>query len=247
MDLNEEAPAFDLKNLMLANRVGQQVVRLAKNIRSDHDILEEELIQPMKTKENLPIKTDNQIETQTHEEPSVKQLIKYKQNIRLENDRRLHREHLASLATAAREKEQISLPNVSKMPIEVPQEGEQMPADPSSKNVVSATGNAQQIIRSIGLSKQEEEILNDENIFQPRQNRDRTRTKRSMSPSASPSGQKQFLGDLTKTIRKNLNAAPPMMQFGVCKVCGSALENAGDPDNSGELSLTNILNSQLKT
>ena len=131
MDLNEEAPAFDLKNLMLANRVGQQVVRLAKNIRSDHDILEEELIQPMKTKENLPIKTDDQIETQTHEEPSVKQLIKYKQNIRLENDRRLHREHLASLATAAREKEQISLPNVSKMPIEVPQEGAQMPAYPS--------------------------------------------------------------------------------------------------------------------
>ena len=73
------------------------------------------------------------------------------------------------------------------MPIEVQQEGEQMPADPSSKNVVSATGNAQQIIRSIGLSKQEEEIFNDENIFQPRQNRDRTRTKRSMLPSSSSS------------------------------------------------------------
>lgn len=164
----------------------------------------------------------------TNEQPDVKQLIKYKQHIRLENDRRLHREHLANVAQQEREKEKTLLQDVTKMPIEIPQEGEKIITDHSLGKAVSGAGNIKQILGSFSTSKQEEEILKDENIFQPRRHRDRLRNRRSTSRSGSPTAHRQFIGDLTKTIRNNLSTSAPMIQFGVCRVCGNILDNNKD-------------------
>lgn len=84
-------------------------MKLGKDIRSDHDILEEELIKPLRTKSietNTTVGSteENLQAAETHDQPSIIQLIKYKQQIHVENDRRVHRQKLAALAKSQRER-----------------------------------------------------------------------------------------------------------------------------------------------
>jgi rubrerythrin len=192
---------------------------MGKNIRSDHDILEEELIKPIKYK-SYPSPTDNIStnlisedlqNTQTYEQPSVPQLIKYKQQIRTENDRRLHREKLAQVAKTQREKEDLSLKSK-----EIQQQklidGE-LQIVPSEK--ITSTNLSH---KSIVKSKEEEEILNDENVFKSRQNRYRERPRNKLStPYSNTSyirgGNMPDFRSLMKKPNENI----------ICKVCGNAI------------------------
>lgn len=217
--------------------MSQKAVRLGKNIQSDHDILEEEFIKPSNTKANISstintsgslVPTDPQ-HAQTHEEPVTKQLIKYKQQIHLENNRRLHRQKLAELANKEHEKEQFLQPDLQTKSTEVPQQ-QKSSDDPTLPYVPSSTSNTKSIHKPIVKSREEEDILNDENIFQPTQRRlrERYRTKLPTSRSNSPHGRREFVRNLASTIQGRYGNFTPVTQFGVCKVCGSMINNEGD-------------------
>lgn len=212
------------------------MVRLGKDIRSDRDILEEELIKPSKTKANIAearttdpsahLVSDDLQHAQTHTEPTTKQLIEYKQKIRLENDRRLHREKLAELAKTQRQKEHILQPDLQTKSSEV----QQQQLDDDQKLPHVAPERSKGIHKPIAKSKEEEDILNDENIFQPREQRqrDRNRNKTSTSRSNSPYIRRQYVENLSSTSKKVYDTSTPRMQFGVCKVCGTVMNDEGD-------------------
>lgn len=228
-----EAPGLNIRNLVVTNRLSQQAVKLGKNIRNDRDILEEELIKPSETKANIPsIRSntsvisgpDDQQPSQTHEEPSAKRLVKYKQHIHIEKDRRLHRERLAGLAKQARDKEHTLQPDLSK-PSDIQQQ--QTSNENTSSDVIPETSSSKSIQKPIVRSKEEEEILNDENVFQPRRERHRDRHKDKLSTlrANSPYGRKQYVGDLSTSMGKGYENSMPTMRFGICKVCGNIMNN----------------------
>lgn len=228
---------MNIRNLVFANRLSQNVTKLGKNIQSDHEILEEELIKPSSTKANIAstvhtsgdsIPTDPQ-QAQTHEEPVTKQLIKYKQQIHIENHRRLHREKLAALAKKEHEKEQFLQPDLQTKPGEIQQQ-QKSHDDPTLPYAAPETSSTKSIPKPIVKSKEEEDILNDENVFQPgrRRLRDRYRNKLSTSRSNSPYGRREYVGNLASTMRRGYGNSIPTMQFGICKVCGSIMNKQGD-------------------
>jgi hypothetical protein len=221
--------------LVFANRLTQQGVKLRKDIQSDHDILEEEVIKPIKTKANISSTTnasshsvpEDLHQEETHEEPSAKQLIKYKQQIHFENDRRLHQQNLAILAKQARDKEQILQSDLPTKPGEVQQQQQKIDADHTLSHVVTETSSTKSINKPIVKSKEEEDILNEENIFQPGRQRQRERYKNKLSTSYSNTAyaRKQNVGNLASSMRKQDENSMPIMQFGVCKVCGNIMSN----------------------
>ncbi|CAF2982272.1 unnamed protein product [Rotaria sp. Silwood2] len=212
---SRQAPELNLKNLVFANRLSQQVVKMGKDIRSDRDILEEELIKPIKTKStaNVSINTvsEDLQNAETHDEPSILQLIKYKQQIRIENDRRLHREKLAELAKSEREKEQFSL-EISSKPEEISQQ------QTLSQVVPTETTSTKLPYKPIAKSKEEEDILNDENIFQSRKPRYRGRQKNKLMPSLTNTS--YLRGRPTTDFRSSLRKDDGSL---ICKVCGNVL------------------------
>ena len=225
-----------MRNLVFANRLSQKAVRLGKDIQSDRDILEEEFIKPSSTTPNTAaiistssssVPTDPQ-HAQTHEEPTTKQLIKYKQHIHLQNNRRLHREKLAELAKKEHEKEQFLQPDLETKSGDIQQQ-QTFPNDFQLPNVAPEKSSTKSIHTPIVKSKEEEDILNDE-IFQPgrRRQREKNRNKLSTSRSNSPYGRRELAKNLTSTMRKGYGNSAPSMQFGVCKVCGSIINNEGD-------------------
>jgi len=193
---------------------------MRKDIRSDHDILEEEVIKPIKTKSTIdnvsmnPLSDDFE-NTQIQQEPSVPQLIKYKQQIRNENDRRLHRENLADLAKNQREKEQFVRSDLSTEPEEIQQQklndngtlSQVVPDKIQSSTKLSHKPSVK--------SKEEEQILNDENVFQPTKHR-RQRNKLSISRSNTPYMSGRYITDFRSSMRKTDENI-------TCKVCGNVI------------------------
>ncbi|CAF2583536.1 unnamed protein product [Rotaria sp. Silwood2] len=229
---SKQAPETNLRNLVFANRLSQQAVKLGKDIRSDRDILEEELLKPMKSKSKTSSTTDASIYSvsedfqyeQTHEQPSVPQLIKYKQHIRDENDRRQHREKLAAIAKQARDREQILQSDTSTKPDEF-QQKQRSNDDSGLPQNVSEKSDTKLIHKSFVKSKEEEEILNDENIFQPRRerNRERPRNRLATPRTNAPYTRQQFMG------RGDTNSMSLIPSDGICKVCGSIINNDENP------------------
>lgn len=199
------APELNIKNLVFANRLMQQAVKMGKNIRSDHDILNEELIKPIKitsTDNHQPdhLITENLQDIETHDELSVTQLVKYKQQIHTENLRRIHRENLAELAKQQRNKEsffqstQYDEYHLQNIPEEI-----------------TTTNDMKLSSKPIAKSKEEEDILNDENLFHPQKQRTREKFKKKLTKTPM-----QFLHDLQlSTQRVNGNI--------ICKKCGNIL------------------------
>lgn len=220
----------------MLNRLSQQVVKMGKDIRSEHDILEEELIKPMKTKSDptssAATSTNSFIDElhnrETHEVPSVKQLIKYKQKIRDENDRRLHRQKLAELAKGQRGKEEM-MESASSKSEEFqwqPQTYDSHGDENLLQAVPTARSNGKVLHKLIAKSKEEEDILNEENVFQPKKLRYRTRQK-----------------DKSTTLANTLSSRRPISRADdgsiVCKHCGHVLNGQENQDmNSSELLLS---------
>ena len=182
---------------------------MGKDIRSDRDILEEEVIKPTKTKSTTSTTADIAVDSgsqdlhdaQTHDEPTVRQIIKYKQDIRTENDRRLHRENLAELAKQQREKEHFFQSDLSTKREEIQQQ--KVYNDESSTQVVPAeTSDNKLSQKPIVQSKEEEEILNDENIFRPKKIRERGRHRNKLPTSSSntPYIQGRHMTDVRSTM-----------------------------------------------
>jgi hypothetical protein len=192
---------------------------MRKDIRSDRDIIEEELIKPTKIKANISSTTHMPInlahDDPQHEQPPVKQLIKYKQRIRFENDRRLHQIKLAELAKQTHDKEQFLQSDLTK-PDEIQKK---LADDQTLSHVVPGTSSTKLTHKPSFKSKEEEEILNDENIFQPRRRRYRERGTNKLSTLRSNRHHpdKQHPQDFVSSM--------PIMQFGVCKVCGNIMTN----------------------
>ncbi|CAF1266186.1 unnamed protein product [Adineta ricciae] len=225
-----QAPQISMKNLIRAGRLGEQAIKWGKNIRSDHDILEEEVLRPTKNRPTTSTAesgdhftydpmTENIQEVQTHDQPTVRQIIKYKQHLRTEKDRRLHREELAKLAQSQREKEEFYRSDLAGKSEENQQQQQHLYEDDS---VVPAASTEKSQTKAsdkpVVKSKEEEEILNDENIFRPRMQRNRQRQRN--KPSTAPDSQRRFTRDfqlITKTEDGNL----------ICKVCGHVI-NDGD-------------------
>lgn len=211
------APEISLKNLVFANRLSQHAVKLAKDIRSDRDILDEELIQPSKHKPTTvqPTIEDGQM-SETNDQSSIPQLIEYKQQIHLEHNRRIHRENLANLAKSLREKESFVQSDLSAKSEEIQRQN--FEDDETPVHVVPTEHQTHENAshkHTVG-SKAEEDILDDENVFGTRRQRDRGRDRKKFSPS------RQVLPILGR-LASNLN----------CKVCGNRI-NPSMPQPSGE-------------
>ena len=211
---------------------------MGKDIRSDRDILEEEVIKPIETKLSVSPTSDLSVVTisedsqraESYEIPSVTHLIKYKQQIRTENDRRLHREKLAELAKMQREKEQFIDEDDSSKSGEIQSERQQQ----QQQQTLSHDTMLSQVVPTkkihTKLSSREEEILNDENIFRRRrhQYRARGRDKLVTSRSNTPHLPGHFVMDLRSTMKRDNGNL-------VCKTCGHIIN--GQDRVSSELFL----------
>ncbi|CAF1429756.1 unnamed protein product [Adineta ricciae] len=202
-----EHPEISIGSLVFANRVGQQVILSGKNIRSDHDILQDELLTRKKLHTpTLNVNMDNISEDvqqlETHDEPSVRQLVKYKQNIHTENKRRRHREELAELAKQIHDREEIFQQN----------------------NVAEANDKKQfetNDTERTAQPKAEEDVLNEEDVFQSRKQRFRERhTNKSLTTRTFENGNKV-----------------PRMYGCVCQVCGSVMNDEDSKRYSRQLSV----------
>ncbi|CAF0769690.1 unnamed protein product [Rotaria sordida] len=224
---SKQALDINLTNLVSTNRLNQQAVKLGKDIRSYRDILEQELIKPIKTKSNISSTTNASTYTISEdfqrEQPYVPQFIKYKQRIHDKNERRQHREKLAEIARQVRDKEQI----LQSDELQQQQQQQKSHDDERLFHNVSEKSGTKQIHKSFVKSK-EEEILNDENIFQPR--REKYRNRLSRSHSDAPYKRRQYMGDFSLSMRKGNTSSMPVIQSdSVCKVCGSIINNDENP------------------
>jgi hypothetical protein len=225
-----------IKNLVFANRIGQQVVKMRKDIRSDKDILDEEAIKPSKTHLTAAANTSTHATpdtfeyTETNEELSVPQLIKYKQQIHMENDRRIHREQLAGLAKNQRDKEEFMRSDLSAKPEEIEQQ-KMHEGDDDETSLTKPTKTDTKSTHKLSVkSKEEEECLNDENVFQPQKQRDRVRQKNKLFTQRLTMPYIRE-ADLRSVIRKNSENI-------ICKVCGNLANAQEDPlQNTGEFIL----------
>lgn len=198
-----------MKTLTFPDRFGKQAIKLGRKVQSDRDILEEELIKPLKTTSSnapRPITSadtisENLQQTQTSDQSSLAQIIAYKQKVNEENNRRLHREHLADLAKKANEAEKAFESNIPKVldssQYQLPHQHELSATDSDRTNVAL-------VKKPIAGSKEEEEILNDEMSFRARRDRNRDRNR-----------------------NKGLRSRPttPTMRAGICKACGNPINN----------------------
>jgi rubrerythrin len=221
---------------MFANRITQQIVRSGKDIKSDRDILEEELIQPMQPKENVssttaanasvrPTPEDLQ-HAQTREQPSAAKLLEFKQQMHTEkNYRSIHRNDLAKIARKARTEEQTAQSDLFENSAELKQNN--LNDDNGLAQTVPETTNTKPIHKPIAGSQQEENILDDENIFEPRRTRTRERhaNKVSIPRANTPTAQRLYTRDLGSTLQTNDANLKPIMQFCVCKVCGNIVSD----------------------
>lgn len=150
--------------------------------------------------------------------------MQIKNQIRNEKDhRRLHQKDLAELAKKAHDQDQTIQSDL----FGKPQEIQQQKGDDDhrlSQNTSEST-HPKKNHKPFAQSKEEEEILNDENLFQsgrPRR-RERQGNKLSTSRGNTPPLKKQYARDLrTSSLAEDANSKP-MVQFVVCKVCGNTM------------------------
>lgn len=207
---------------------------MRKDIRSDHDILEEEAIKPLKTNStaaanaSMNSASEDADNAETREELSIPQLIKYKQQIHMENDRRVHQKNLAALAKDQREKEEFIRSDLSAKPEEIQQQ--MMVEGDERSSPIEIKTNTKLPKKSSVKSKEEEEILNDENVFQPQKQRERVRQRNKLSiPRPSMS---YIRGGSIADFRSMMSAGDANI---ICKVCGSIANGKEDNQhNSGE-------------
>ncbi|CAF1139987.1 unnamed protein product [Adineta steineri] len=226
-----QAPESNIRTIASVNRTAQQAIKKGKDIRSDHDILEEEMIKPTKTKFDTSITenisdssfTENIENQETHKEPTVQQIIKYKQNILTEKGRRLHQEKLAELARQQDEKEKFFRSDFAVNPEEIQQQDKLN--DESTSQVVPDETNRNKVLhKPIAKSKEEEEILNDENVFQPRKQRNRGRPRNTLQTmlSTTPYIQGRHMIDPRSTMKREDGHL-------ICKVCGNVINEGENP------------------
>lgn len=178
-----------------------------------------------------PMLEDNQ-QLQTSQEPSVKQLIEYKQHIQVENNRRLHRENLAQIAETRRKEEQIFESN---MPVNTggAPEGGVRPEDRiGSSQIVPDQRNVKPLQKPVAKSREEEELLNEETHFGSGKRR---LTERNRSKITAAGANVAYL------TRGMTNRRSSTMQPLVCKVCGNVM------DSEANQSLTDFEQTQGKT
>ncbi|CAF0732055.1 unnamed protein product [Didymodactylos carnosus] len=209
LSLSQQAP-FNLKNLMFAQRLGQQVTILTeKKKTTDREILQDELIKPTSLSEKKDQDHVDQQKSllsindeQTYGTPSVEQLIKHKEKLRLENDHGSHRKMLAKIADDERHKSDVFVKNISK-PEAILDIQAQIPIPEA--NVTTPTIH----------TKQEEEILAEEDIFRTSKKRRRERQKQD--------GNRKVLNNNNRqTVQSTFQ---PTLNFGVCKHCGNIMSN----------------------
>jgi hypothetical protein len=233
-----------LKNLFVANRLNQQAVKLGKDIHSDRDILDEEVIQPMKINDNsssiASTSTDSIMDDlqsiPTHEQPTVLQLIKYKHQIRIESDRRLHRQKLADLLNIHADKERVLQPDLLTKYDDVTtyeqNQQQRHDADGSIARKVlpdetrqTSTGNV------MVTSKEENELLNDENVFQTQKQRVKRRARHEVHTSRShtPHLRQGSSARLSAQMHQVNQTSMSKKQFTVCNKCGNVMKQGDSP------------------
>ena len=223
---------LNFRQLIFANRVGQQAVKLGKDIQTDHDIIEEELIKPSEMKtdastaEPMVTSEDPQV-AQTHDQPNLVQLVKYKQQLRTENDRRLHRRKLADLALTKRKEEDVLQSEVQTTSDDVEEQiyEQRQKLNLESNEIPMTTDEKSTKIGPMGTkSKEEEEMLDDENVFQERKQRTRMRSRRQGNLSDSNTPRLRENPDIgLNTLRRLNSKSTPIMQFSLCKKCGAII------------------------
>lgn len=230
----------------MIDRISQHAVRMGKDLRSESDIIDEELIQPTRAREEthpthdrmVPIDLENPDLPPTHDQPTTSQLIKYKQNIRTQFNRRAHRKQLADIAQQKRAEEDFihvsaqseNSDEVAKRMRRSRDQHRHHEAHPETEN-----GKDEQP-KIVALGAEEQEILNEELRFDSGLPRERERGKRktSLSRSHSPNVYAQDLMNTSRSL--------PMMQFFVCKVCGNVMKN-GEKIESSKFDVNlNLLN-----
>jgi rubrerythrin len=233
-----------LKNLFVANRLNQQAVKLGKDIHSDRDILDEEVIQPMKINDNsssiASTSTDSIMDDlqsiPTHEQPTVLQLIKYKHQIRIESDRRLHRQKLADLLNIHADKERVLQPDLLTKYDDVTtyEQNQQQRHDTDgsiARKVLpdetrqTSTGNV------MVTSKEENELLNDENVFQTQKQRVKRRARHEVHTSRShtPHLRQGSSARLSAQMHQVNQTSMSKKQFTVCNKCGNVMKQGDSP------------------
>lgn len=211
-----------MKNLVFANRLTQHAVKLSKDICSDRDILEEESIKPSKSQsKTLDLSDGSMMEdeptTRRPEQATASQLIRYKQQIHFEKDRRIHRQELAAIAKAKREKESFIYSDLAARPEEILRQNFDHADTSAQVGPGKHRNDASTVQKSTTASKEEEDILNEENLFQPRRQRDRTRTKK--KPFSVHAHALQMHRQSLPVMSKSVGTI-------VCKVCGNKVDGS---------------------
>ena len=210
---------------MFADRFSRHAIKLGKNIQSDHDILQKELIVPVKSGDDSShhddLKTDDPMledkqQLQSRQGPSVQQLIEYKQHIQMENNRRLHRENLAKMAETRRNEEQILTTNTPVNGDGVPEGGFKPENGIGSSRTVPDKRNVKPLQKPVATSREEEELLNEETHFGSGKRR---LTERNRSKVTAVGANVAYL--TRGMTNRRLSTMKPL----VCKVCGNVMES----------------------
>ena len=223
--------AADLRNIVRVDNFSRHLIKLGKDIQSDHDILTEELIPPVKSRgdpssaDQRPthsMSEDDQ-QMQTNQYPSTKQLIDYKQHIQTANNRRLHREKLAKIAEERRNQEQVLGVNIPYGAEEQQTRGDGL----NSPQIVPDEESSKSLQKPVAKSREDEELLKDEAYFGSSKRRTTDRNKNKMTTvgldmaymtSRRLTNPRLSMGNIDGT------AFSPMGHI-VCKLCGQVIEN----------------------
>ena len=215
----------------MADRLGQSIVKLGKNIRSNRDILEDEIIKPTRThdhdlKKDLDDQNTDQYsdDTSSKQEPTTLQLIRYKQQIRLENDRRLHREKLAELAQQVGAEEKLLQTNEA--PTVIDNRREVKHAKSTHMNADDELHlNQMKMFAKSRLAPLEKELLDDEMNFDSTLRREKTIMRKLQNPLALSSTLSLGQHVLESTIarRNSIFGALPIIRMLTCQNCGSTI------------------------
>ena len=200
---------------------------MGKDIQSNRDILEEEFIKPIKLEKHILSTADSLTKSDAedfeHGQSSVRQLIEYKQHIKKENDRRQHREKLAELARHVYEQEQILHSDLSAKS----NEQKELHDHPMLSPIESNKRIDESIFKSrFTKTTVEEEVLDDENIFQHKRHRHRTHRNQLLASHLNmPEARRRYMEGLGLTIRRRNTNSMTTMPVDTCPVCGNVVNN----------------------
>jgi hypothetical protein len=163
------------------------------------------------------------------DEPSTLKLIRYKQHIHFENERRRHREQLAEKAQQIHNQEQSLIMKNSSIDINTT-----VRQTDRNENVQSLSHDVSDVTRATHsdkstMKRNENDIVNEEIIFESDQYRRKDRKKnkllRSFSITYDVHGGNRMNSDISMTASQN--QFMPTIQFIVCKSCGNMIDTHG--------------------